>query len=169
MCPLCVIYFDVRWVPGASSLPMCLTLEPFYIYSHGAVGLPQVEVADYENTDNCSANSRSRVPRRGYHWLLSRNMDPTHDYFVCPCVIIYYYWCERIVSNRFLGAASFTIYTRTKELFRDYNYLNRNNVVDAALVGGIGGAMSGSLISFGSARELKILPRRNSFTDGNMA
>lgn len=52
----------------------------------------------------------------------------------------------------FLGAASFTIYTETKDYFRVHNYLNRNSVLDAALVGGVGGAMSGSLISFGSAR-----------------
>jgi len=56
-----------------------------------------------------------------------------------------------LMTISFVRAASFTIYTRTKELFRDHNYLARNSIVDAALVGGIGGAMSGSLISFGSA------------------
>ncbi len=53
----------------------------------------------------------------------------------------------------FAGAASFTIYTRTKEYCRDHNYLARNSIIDASLVGGISGAMSGALISFGSARE----------------
>ncbi|KAJ7632728.1 mitochondrial carrier domain-containing protein [Roridomyces roridus] len=56
-----------------------------------------------------------------------------------------------IVTISFVRAASFTIYTETKESFRAHNYLNRERILDAALVGGIGGAMSGSLISFGSA------------------
>ncbi|KAI0929138.1 hypothetical protein AcW1_006159 [Taiwanofungus camphoratus] len=49
------------------------------------------------------------------------------------------------------GAASFTIYTRTKEYFRDHHLLVRNSMLDVAATGGIGGALSGSLISFGSA------------------
>ncbi|KAJ7741521.1 mitochondrial carrier [Mycena maculata] len=56
-----------------------------------------------------------------------------------------------LVTISFVRAASFTIYTETKDAFRRRNYLNRDSVVDAALVGGIGGAMSGSLISFTSA------------------
>ncbi|KAJ6502447.1 mitochondrial carrier domain-containing protein [Mycena sanguinolenta] len=56
-----------------------------------------------------------------------------------------------LVTISFVRAASFTIYTETKDHFRAHNYLNRNSAFDAALVGGIGGAMSGSLISFGSA------------------
>lgn len=69
-----------------------------------------------------------------------------------------------------LGAASFTIYTRTKEYFRDHNLLVRDNIFDVSATGGIGsvswftylgshlnvfysGALSGSLISFGSARK----------------
>ncbi|KAJ7905621.1 mitochondrial carrier domain-containing protein [Mycena olivaceomarginata] len=56
-----------------------------------------------------------------------------------------------LVTISFVRAASFTIYTETKDYFRAHNYLNRNSVFDAALVGGVGGAMSGSLISFGSA------------------
>lgn len=52
-----------------------------------------------------------------------------------------------------LGAASFTIYTRTKELASRHDFLNRSSALDAALVGGMAGAMAGSLISFGSARE----------------
>ncbi len=51
------------------------------------------------------------------------------------------------------GAASFTIYTRTKEYFRDHHTLQRDSIIDASLVGGVSGAMSGALISFGSARE----------------
>ncbi|KAJ7940527.1 mitochondrial carrier domain-containing protein [Mycena leptocephala] len=56
-----------------------------------------------------------------------------------------------LVTISFVRAASFTIYTETKDNFRAHNYLNRNRVLDAALVGGVGGAVSGSLISFGSA------------------
>ncbi|KDQ33498.1 hypothetical protein PLEOSDRAFT_19755, partial [Pleurotus ostreatus PC15] len=48
-------------------------------------------------------------------------------------------------------AASFTIYTRTKELASRHDFLNRSSALDAALVGGMAGAMAGSLISFGSA------------------
>jgi solute carrier family 25 carnitine/acylcarnitine transporter 20/29 len=58
-----------------------------------------------------------------------------------------------LMTISFVRAASFTIYTRTKEYFRNHDYLNRNSALDAALVGGIGGAMSGALISFGSARK----------------
>ncbi|KAJ7509984.1 mitochondrial carrier domain-containing protein [Mycena galericulata] len=56
-----------------------------------------------------------------------------------------------LITISFVRAASFTIYTETKDAFRVRNYLNRDSLLDAALVGGIGGAMSGSLISFGSA------------------
>jgi solute carrier family 25 (mitochondrial carnitine/acylcarnitine transporter), member 20/29 len=51
------------------------------------------------------------------------------------------------------GAASFTIYNRTKEHFRNHNYLCHNSLFDVALTGGISGAMSGALISFSSTRE----------------
>jgi solute carrier family 25 (mitochondrial carnitine/acylcarnitine transporter), member 20/29 len=50
------------------------------------------------------------------------------------------------------GAASFTIYTRTKEFFRDHHLIDHSQLLGCATVGGIGGAMAGSLISFGSAR-----------------
>lgn len=56
-----------------------------------------------------------------------------------------------LMTISFVRAASFTIYTRTKEHFRNHNYLTRESMIDAAIVGGIGGAMSGALISFGSA------------------
>ncbi|KAJ7046906.1 mitochondrial carrier domain-containing protein [Mycena alexandri] len=70
-----------------------------------------------------------------------------------------------LVTISFVRAASFTIYTETKDYFRVHNYLNRNSVLDAALVGGVGGAMSGSLISFGSAPfELVKVRRQLEFT-----
>ncbi|KAH8106855.1 hypothetical protein BXZ70DRAFT_1074595 [Cristinia sonorae] len=56
-----------------------------------------------------------------------------------------------LMTISFVRAASFTIYTRTKEYFRDHNILARKRIFDVAASGGIGGALSGSLISFGSA------------------
>ncbi|KAF8746059.1 hypothetical protein AX14_000124 [Amanita brunnescens Koide BX004] len=56
-----------------------------------------------------------------------------------------------LMTISFVRAASFTIYNRTKEYCWDHNYLCRDNMLDVALTGGLGGAMSGALISFGSA------------------
>ncbi|KAG8217858.1 mitochondrial carrier [Butyriboletus roseoflavus] len=56
-----------------------------------------------------------------------------------------------LVTISFVRAASFTIYSDTKEYCRDHHYFSRNKISDAALAGGISGALSGSLISFGSA------------------
>lgn len=56
-----------------------------------------------------------------------------------------------LMTISFVRAASFTIYTRTKEYFRDRHLLTRDSMIDASLVGGVSGAMSGALISFGSA------------------
>lgn len=53
----------------------------------------------------------------------------------------------------FLGAASFTIYNRTKEQLHNNNHFGRNNLLDVAASGGLSGAMAGALISFGSARK----------------
>ncbi|EMD38298.1 hypothetical protein CERSUDRAFT_113465 [Gelatoporia subvermispora B] len=56
-----------------------------------------------------------------------------------------------LMTISFVRAASFTIYTRTKEYFRDHNMLMRNNILHVASTGGISGALSGSLISLFSA------------------
>ncbi|KAF8636598.1 hypothetical protein AX17_003408 [Amanita inopinata Kibby_2008] len=56
-----------------------------------------------------------------------------------------------LTTISFVRAASFTIYNRTKEYCRDHNYLCQNSIFDVALTGGVSGAMSGALISFGSA------------------
>ena len=50
-----------------------------------------------------------------------------------------------------LGAASFTIYNGTKDLLKYHDILTRNRLLDAACLGGLGGATAGALISFGSA------------------
>ncbi|TRM62672.1 mitochondrial carrier domain-containing protein [Schizophyllum amplum] len=56
-----------------------------------------------------------------------------------------------LLTISFVRAASFTIYSRTKEGFAQRGILARDSIVDAAIAGGAGGAMSGALISFGSA------------------
>lgn len=56
-----------------------------------------------------------------------------------------------LMTISFVRAASFTIYSRTKEYFAIHDILYKNTLVDVALTGGIAGAMSGALISFGSA------------------
>ncbi|KAH7929725.1 hypothetical protein BV22DRAFT_1102220 [Leucogyrophana mollusca] len=56
-----------------------------------------------------------------------------------------------LMTISFVRAASFTIYSGTKDYCRNHQYFNRNRMVDAAMTGGISGALSGSLISFGSA------------------
>lgn len=56
-----------------------------------------------------------------------------------------------LMTISFVRASSFTIYSRTKEYCAERNYFCRPHIVDAGLTGGISGAMSGSLISFGSA------------------
>lgn len=55
------------------------------------------------------------------------------------------------------GAASFTIYGNTKEFLRTRDLLSDFTFLNVAGAGGLGGAMAGALISFGSARELAYL------------
>jgi solute carrier family 25 carnitine/acylcarnitine transporter 20/29 len=56
-----------------------------------------------------------------------------------------------LITISFVRAASFTIYNRTKEYFRDRKLLARDRITDVSIIGGCGGAMSGALISFTSA------------------
>jgi len=56
-----------------------------------------------------------------------------------------------LVTITFVRAASFTIYSGTKETLRDARILNQDTFLDTSLLGGLGGALAGSLISFGSA------------------
>ncbi|KAG1772809.1 hypothetical protein EDD22DRAFT_976463 [Suillus occidentalis] len=56
-----------------------------------------------------------------------------------------------LVTISFVRAASFTIYSSTKEYCRKNNYFTGDRASDAALAGGLSGALSGSLISFTSA------------------
>ncbi|KAG6331479.1 hypothetical protein ID866_7611 [Astraeus odoratus] len=56
-----------------------------------------------------------------------------------------------LVTISFVRTASFTIYSDTKEYCRRKNYFTGDDMYDAAFAGGIGGVLSGSLISFGSA------------------
>lgn len=77
-----------------------------------------------------------------YGFLLSR-----YHSSVSPPILV-----AHLLAECFQGAASFTIYSDTKEYCRNHHYFSRNRISDAALAGGISGALSGSLISFGSAR-----------------
>jgi hypothetical protein len=142
-------------------------------------GFPQVQTPDHEKTHNSSEARRACVSRRrgglcatpgsfsrlilswplGYR-LLPRTLDPPCHHFIRSCVQTSFRSAH--AQTACLGAASFTIYTETKDYFRANQYLDRNSVLDAALVGGIGGAMSGSLISFGSARASIAFPSVNS-------
>ncbi|KAA1469522.1 mitochondrial carrier [Dentipellis sp. KUC8613] len=56
-----------------------------------------------------------------------------------------------LITISFVRAASFTIYNRTKEYFIDHKLTRQDKMLQVGLVGGAGGAMAGSLISFGSA------------------
>ncbi|KAG0699656.1 hypothetical protein DFH29DRAFT_983430 [Suillus ampliporus] len=56
-----------------------------------------------------------------------------------------------LVTISFVRAASFTIYSSTKEYCRKNNYFTGDRASDAALAGGLSGALSGSLISCTSA------------------
>lgn len=55
-----------------------------------------------------------------------------------------------LITIGFVRAASFTIYSETREAFANNNILCRNSIVDAGLTGGTSGACSGALISFTS-------------------
>lgn len=143
-----VIHLDICWV---------------------SLGLAQVEAADHENAHNSPQARRSCVSRRRGGlcstpeslsrlifsamrlWASTGDSGSRSSLFHSSVRRDH---CLRLTHapTAFPGAASFTIYTETKDYFRVHGYLNRNSVLDAALAGGIGGAMSGSLISFGSAR-----------------
>ena len=53
----------------------------------------------------------------------------------------------------FSGAASFTIYGGTKEFLAGQQLLSNYRLLDVGCSGGLGGALAGAIISFGSARE----------------
>jgi len=55
-----------------------------------------------------------------------------------------------LLTISFFRAASFTIYTSTKEYFQKRHWLERDSIIDASITGGISGAMSGALITVGS-------------------
>lgn len=122
----------------------------------------QVALTDDEGVNNYSAACGTGVQRGGYCWFLSWSLDSLDDHFVCSYVLVLVY-AEGLREITLLfcvscspGAASFTIYSRTKEYCAEHKLLCRPHMFDAALTGGISGAMSGSLISFGSARKLSL-------------
>lgn len=115
-----------------------------------SVGLAQIEVADHEDASFCSEVSRVSVSGGRSQRILPRLVDPPCHNFIRPWVLPYL--TIHLLAEHFEGAASFTIYSDTKEYCRNHDYFSRNGISDAALAGGISGALSGSLISFGSAR-----------------
>jgi hypothetical protein len=115
------------------------------------VGLHQVEIANDEGEDNSSEACDARIPRRRNYGVLPWIVDTSNDNFFCPCVP-FHDILHCLHSYHGIGAASFTIYSRTKENFRENNILCRDSIIDVSLTGGVSGAMSGALISFGSAR-----------------
>jgi len=55
-----------------------------------------------------------------------------------------------LMTISFVRAASFTIYSSTKEYCRKHKYFTRNSIFDVAATGAIGGALAGASITFGS-------------------
>jgi hypothetical protein len=81
-------------------------------------------------------------------------MDSPHNHLFRSYVsYITHHEHGQLIGHAMVGAASFTIYTRTKEFCRDHQLVDYTQLLGSAAVGGLGGAMAGSLISFGSARE----------------
>lgn len=124
-----------------------------------AAGLPQVTVANAEEPHFGPSDRPTRLPRGGDRRLLQRLVDPPHDHLFRPYVPQSLALTDD--ASSIAGAASFTIYTRTKEFFRDHHLVDHTKLLGCSVVGGIGGAMAGSLISFGSAREFPCNPRHS--------
>lgn len=62
-----------------------------------------------------------------------------------------------LVTISAVRAASFTIYTNTKNSLYNDQWLNREGgVLPVAAAGAAGGALAGSLITFGSVRECRL-------------
>lgn len=62
-----------------------------------------------------------------------------------------------LVTISAVRAASFTIYTNTKNSLYNDHWLNREGgVLPVATAGAAGGALAGSLITFGSVRECRL-------------
>ncbi|KAF7967208.1 hypothetical protein HWV62_15184 [Athelia sp. TMB] len=102
------------------------------------VGLFEVEAADDQNADIGTKACRTSLPGGRHIGVLSRIMDTPCDNILRP------------LTGRVPGAASFTIYSGTKEYFRVHKYFERDNVLNVAASGAIGGALAGATITFGS-------------------
>ena len=84
-------------------------------------------------------------------------MDPSHDHIFCPYVFQRFLSPQMYHLQPLKGAASFTIYSSTKEYFRKHKYFTGNNMFDVAASGAVGGALAGALITWGSVRELSFI------------
>ena len=101
------------------------------------VGLHQVEASDDEAARLHPPPCPNRLSRGGDRRFLSRAMDPVDDHLVRPYVPFLPSLPPPPTNLALLGAASFTIYSRTKEYYRDRDWLSRNRIFDVSAVGGI--------------------------------
>lgn len=100
-------------------------------------GFHQVETPDNATARVYPQARPRRLPRRGYRRFLSRAMDSPDDYLLRSYVLSLLVSCSPPYASCLLGAASFTIYSRTKEYYRDRHWLARNRIFDVSAVGGI--------------------------------
>lgn len=61
-----------------------------------------------------------------------------------------------LISLLFKGAASFTIYTGTKDALHERGLFADARISHAAISGALGGVTSGSLLTFGTTRERRL-------------
>lgn len=56
------------------------------VTSYIAARLPEIEIADDQDTNLCTETCRNRVPRGRSYWILPWPMDSSDDYLVRSCV-----------------------------------------------------------------------------------
>jgi solute carrier family 25 carnitine/acylcarnitine transporter 20/29 len=82
---------------------------------------------------------------------------------LCTISIVREFWwliLDIVLLTSRTGAASFTIYGGTKEYLKNHQLLYKHSLAHVGGSGGLGGALAGAIISFGSAREFLVcLPR----------
>lgn len=132
---VCKLHLDVRGVSSEFYVPYRAPAR--MPTDRREAGLHQVEASDDAPTHLHPQACPDCIPRGGCRWLLSRAMDPLDDHLIRPCVPLVL--LDFITSPIFwlAGAASFTIYTRTKEYFRDRHWLANDRIFHVSAVGGI--------------------------------
>ena len=145
-------------------------ISQLFTYGRSIARLPKEPSPSIENTHlgtkTCGVRSSHIVPITILHitettqhrlsrgrdcWIFPWIMDPPLHHFDRPSVI---YFLEGAHQTRTLtGAASFTIYSGTKELLHDNKLLADPTLLHVAGTGAVSGAASGALVCFGSCRE----------------